>query len=129
MDAENLPTVTFGYALNAERKRLGITQGQLAERTNTTQQNVAGLESDKSLPRPELFSKIIEVFGRDSILATLPSTRRILMIAPEINHVKSSQELQLRPIQQAALDALATALTDGRVSDAECVKLLSQFVV
>ncbi|OZB79608.1 MAG: hypothetical protein B7X29_00105 [Halothiobacillus sp. 13-55-115] len=44
----------------AARDRAGLTQTQLAERMNTTQSNIARLESGKSLPGLRTLQRIAE---------------------------------------------------------------------
>lgn len=52
--------ISFGQVLRAERKRLGLTQDQLAERIGTSQQNVAGWEANRARPRREQLQKLID---------------------------------------------------------------------
>lgn len=63
---------TFGAALKSERERMGLTQTELATRISTSQQNIAGWEKGRALPRQELFEKLVAHFGKDSPLAALP---------------------------------------------------------
>ena len=68
-----LPAVTtFGRALRFERKRLGLTQRELAQRLETSQQNVAGWEVGKALPGVEFYDAMIALFGKTSPLSALP---------------------------------------------------------
>ncbi len=63
---------TFAKALRAERRRMELTQGELADKIGTSQQNVAAWEASKSLPRPELHDALVGVFGKHSVIAALP---------------------------------------------------------
>lgn len=69
----------FARVLRAERKRLEMTQVQLAEAIGTSQQNIGGMERGLSLPRPELHDKMVELFGRHSPVANLPPRRDVLI--------------------------------------------------
>lgn len=70
---DELPaTTTFGKAVRSERKRLGLTQKQLADKLGTSQQNAGGWETAKSFPGHDLFEKLVDLFGRDSPVASMP---------------------------------------------------------
>ena len=75
----SLENRNFARVLRAERNRLKMTQTQLAEAIGTSQQNVGGMERGLSLPRPELFDKMVEVFGKHSPVANLPPRRDVLI--------------------------------------------------
>lgn len=119
---------TFGKALRAERERMGLTQKELADRVGTVQQSVGGWEAGRSLPRPEMFDKLVEVFGPHSPVAALPPRGQIVQRAKygpspmrpfkEINESRIKRELDARlaraveepvrvyPHQEAAIDGL-----------------------
>lgn len=67
-----MSSINFSKAVKAERLRLELTQTQLAELVGTTQQNVAGWERGKSLPKHPTWEKLCEVFGKHSIINNLP---------------------------------------------------------
>lgn len=64
---ENVTTVS--QVLRTERKRLGLTQGELAAKLECTQQNLSEIERGDSHPSDKLLDKMLEVFGHDSPLA------------------------------------------------------------
>ncbi len=98
-------TITFAKAVRAERKRLCMTQDQLALAVGTTQQNVAGWEASKSLPRPDIFDNLVEVFGPDSVVAGLPPRGQIQLTnqATEVTPPASSAFMQAINILYEAL--------------------------
>ena len=65
-------STTFAKAVKLERLRLELTQTQLADAVGTTQQNVAGWESSKSLPKTPTWERLVELFGKNSPVAALP---------------------------------------------------------
>ena len=100
----NTGSTTFAKAVKLERNRLELTQTQLADAVGTTQQNVAGWERGKSLPKTPTWERLVELFGKDSIIAALPprgeipggneimhSNRAILtaQTKAEFSHIKS----------------------------------------
>lgn len=72
---------TFGKVLRAERKRLELTQQQLADRVGTNQQNIGGWEAGRTLPKQDAHDKLLEVFGKNSPLALLPPRGEIQLAA------------------------------------------------
>ena len=97
-------STTFAKAVRAERKRLQMTQDQLAVAVGTTQQNVAGWEAGKSLPRPETFDRLVETFGPHSVVAALPPRGEIQMAYQLIEDVmvKSKGEEAVGPLTLVA---------------------------
>jgi DNA-binding XRE family transcriptional regulator len=86
---------TFAKALRMERERLGLTQKELAEKLGCAQQNIAGMENDKSLPKQDLHDKMIEVFGQHSPVAALPPRRDIAELMERVSSpMYSSREPQ-----------------------------------
>lgn len=90
---------TFAKALRMERERLGLTQKELADKLGCAQQNVAGMENDKSLPKPDLHDKMIEVFGPNSPVAALPPRRDIADLMARV----SAPKLEAHHIQPSAV--------------------------
>jgi transcriptional regulator with XRE-family HTH domain len=60
---------TISKVLKAERKRLGLTQGELAAKLDCTQQNLSEIERGDSHPSEKLLDRMLEVFGQDSPIA------------------------------------------------------------
>ena len=54
---------TLGKRIVAQRKRLGLTQDQLAERLGVTAQAVSKWENDQSCPDIAMLPKLAEIFG------------------------------------------------------------------
>ena len=67
--------VVFAKALRADRISRGLTQKQLAAAVGFSQQNVTNLESSKSLPRPDLYVRLMAYFGPGSALANASPER------------------------------------------------------
>jgi transcriptional regulator with XRE-family HTH domain len=63
-----------------------LTQTQLADAVGTTQQNVAGWEKGKSLPKQATFDRLVEVFGEHSVVAALPPRGEILLAHSAIDN-------------------------------------------
>lgn len=71
---------------------MGLTQAELADKLDTSQQNVASWESGRSEPRKRNLARILEFFGPDSPVTRLaptgrmevPSVRRELFRPPSI---------------------------------------------
>ena len=66
---------TIGKRIAANRKRLGLTQDQLADRLDVTAQAVSKWENDQSCPDIMMLPKLAEIFGisTDEILGIEPS--------------------------------------------------------
>jgi len=66
---------TIGKRIAANRKRLGLTQDQLAERLDVTAQAVSKWENDQSCPDIMMLPRLAEIFGisTDEILGVEPS--------------------------------------------------------
>ena len=65
---------TLGKRIAAGRKRLGLTQDQLAERLGVTAQAVSKWENDQSCPDITMLPKLAEIFGitTDQLLGREP---------------------------------------------------------
>ena len=65
---------TLGKRIMAERKGLGLTQDQLAERLGVTAQAVSKWENDQSCPDITMLPKLAEIFGTttDALLGVEP---------------------------------------------------------
>lgn len=72
----NASASTFGSALRSERERLGLTQRELADRLETSQQNVAGWEGGKAHPGERFHRRMLQVFGEHSVLGYLQPKHR-----------------------------------------------------
>ena len=54
---------TLGKRIVANRKRIGLTQDQLAEKLGVTAQAVSKWENDQSCPDITMLPKLAEIFG------------------------------------------------------------------
>ena len=88
--------ITFAEALRTERRRMDLTQEELAVRLETSQQNVAAWEAGKSLPRPELQKALVEVFGPHSAIAALPPRGQIPRGVSSLREEASTQGTALQ---------------------------------
>jgi len=88
---------TFARALRMERERLGLTQKELAEKLGCAQQNIAGMENDKSLPKPDLHDKMVEIFGQTSPIAALPPRRDIVELMARVSSPMFSRQQETLP--------------------------------
>lgn len=66
---------TLGKRIVQHRKRLGLTQDQLAEKLGVTAQAVSKWENDQSCPDITMLPKLAEIFGTttDALLGSAPS--------------------------------------------------------
>jgi transcriptional regulator with XRE-family HTH domain len=51
--------------MKEQRRILGITQAQLAERVNTSTNYIALIETKKKFPKPEMLERIADALGLD----------------------------------------------------------------
>jgi transcriptional regulator with XRE-family HTH domain len=51
--------------MKEQRRILGITQAQLAERVNTSTNYIALIETEKKFPKPEMLERIADALGID----------------------------------------------------------------
>lgn len=86
---------TFGKAVYSERKRMEMTQAQLAAAVGTTQQNVAGWEKGKSLPRDDTFQRLVDLFGPHSPVAALPPRGEIRLALDTVARAQLVHEHQV----------------------------------
>lgn len=63
---------TFGKVLRQLRRDKELTQAQLAEKVGTSQQNIQGIEAGKSAPGNEIYERMLDFFGHDSLLSSVP---------------------------------------------------------
>lgn len=59
---------TFGEELRRLRKRVGLTQGELAERAGISQQSLSAIERGRTKPRPSTVFRILAQFPLEWIL-------------------------------------------------------------
>jgi transcriptional regulator with XRE-family HTH domain len=76
---ENTELNTLAKALHAERKRLKLTQVQLAKILQTTQQAIGGWEAGKTLPRKEFYDRMCNLFGPHSPINNVAKKGEIVM--------------------------------------------------
>lgn len=105
----------FGRALRLERKRLGLTQTEVADRIGTSQQNVAGWEAGRAMPRQEMMAKVLQFFGQKSSLAQLPDRELLpstLRLMQALANVKPAPAIDFseQEVAAASEDELREAL-------------------
>lgn len=71
---------TFPQALRICRKLNEWSQGDVGTAVGASQQAVASWESRRSSPRPETYTKLVEVFGADSLVAKCPPSEDDLLV-------------------------------------------------
>lgn len=71
---EHTETTSLGKRIIAHRKRMGMTQDQLAERVGVSAQAVSKWENDLSCPDISILPKLAEIFGAstDELLGVTP---------------------------------------------------------
>lgn len=53
----------FKDKIKSERKKLGLTQGQLAKKLETSRQNITNWEAGYNIPSVDLVNKLSDFFG------------------------------------------------------------------
>ena len=96
----SIPETTFGKSLRLEREARQLTQTQLAVLAGTSQQNIAGMEAGRSLPKEAIFEKLVEVFGKHSSVAQLPPRGVIKLGYDTVERV--SHASKVKPVKAAA---------------------------
>jgi len=94
---------TFARALRSERIRVGLTQAQLSNKIETSQQNVAAMEKGLSLPRHDLYERMVAFFGNTSVIAALPPKRDLLMATEAIGKASASSSAPMFQRRQESL--------------------------
>lgn len=112
---------TVSKILKAERKRLGLTQGELAVKLDCTQQNLSEIERGESHPSEKLLDRMIELFGPGSPItyvgrkgeAHLPPpkpSKAQMLLSKVSDFVDVANEYN-----EATIDAAVKIFTDKRV--------------
>lgn len=104
---------TFGKSLRLARESKKLTQTQLADLAGTSQQNIAGMEAGRSLPKQAIFDKLCEVFGQHSSVAQLPPRGVIRMGYDVVEDVmEKSRSIPLHTSSQQPLSPQAQELAE-----------------
>ncbi len=104
---------TFGKSLRLARESKKLTQTQLADIVGTSQQNIAGMEAGRSLPKQAIFDKLCEVFGQHSSVAQLPPRGVIRMGYDVVEDVmEKSRSTPQRTLSQPPLSPQAQELAE-----------------
>lgn len=113
---------SLGERLRRLRKLANLTQLELAAKTGLGQSAIGNIESGTR----GYGASIVDIA---KALGTTPEY--LAMTTPSCPPPKTdiSSKTQLKPIQQAVIDTLTDAMIAGRISDAECSKLIGQWVV
>ena len=60
---EEKTTINYGEAIKEQREKLGLTQSMVANRINTSHQNISRWESGKVLPSIDFCVKLADLYG------------------------------------------------------------------
>ena len=129
----------LAQSIAADRQRIGLTQGQLAERLGVSQQSVSNWEDGKALPRAKRLHELGALFGRSSATAVAINSllhQTAQSSTTESDHMGSAVQhlphgLQLEPIAQltrAAADiaTAAQALAESAAQIADAVSRMTK---
>ena len=109
----------FAKNLREYRKRLGLTQTELAEAIGTTRSSINNYESAKSEPNFEMFCRIFEVLGLDPMdlmveHETYPDYNRMMQVTDDEEFLLELYRHADPVYQQVAEDILKQHQTSGR---------------
>jgi transcriptional regulator with XRE-family HTH domain len=121
-NVEMLGQESLGKRLCRLRKVANLTQVELANKAGVAQSAIGNIEAG-------IRGYGASVVGIAKALGTTPEYLSLTTESSFAATTTPSSKMQLRPIQQAAIDTLTKAMLDGRLSDAECSKLIGQWVV
>ena len=113
---------TLGKRIVSHRKRLGLTQDQLAERLGITAQAVSKWENDQSCPDITTLPELARIFGTttDALLGIQPDPVPEPLPAPE----EETQEPEAMPAQTATHSLRRRRVNRGRLELALVVLLV-----
>ena len=63
INMEDIFTLNYGEAFKEQREKLGLTQSMVANRINTSHQNISRWESGKILPSIDFCVKLADLYG------------------------------------------------------------------
>lgn len=107
-DCEAMPP-PLAQSIAADRKRLGMSQEELARQVGVTQQSVAKWEGGDAAPRGKRLTKLVQALGKKSQTADVLET----MLGGVSPRGTTMGQFQAPPMSQAqALVALARAAQD-----------------
>lgn len=101
----------IGDRLIAYRNANNLTQEQVAEALDVTQQTVANWEKGV-MPRPMALAGLLAMLGNETVC---PSKQ------------DDSKNVRRSPIQQAFLAKAAELVSEGKLDDARCVAILASW--
>lgn len=108
---------SMGKRISANRKRLGLTQDQMAERLGVTAQAVSKWENDQSCPDIAMLPKLAELFGisTDELLGLSEKTvhEAVIVEENEPGHENSSFEMQWSSGKKGSLGFAVWVLLSG----------------
>lgn len=95
--------LTFGDRIRESRKKLGLTQDQLAERLDVTLTYISEIERGLKMPSMGLFVRLVEILdvSADYLLRDTVSTRNLYG-----DKILGRKLERLTPKQRVALEAL-----------------------
>ncbi len=120
----NLPTPE---ALKKQRKRLGLTQAELAKKAGVSQPLIARIEAGDIDPRLSTISRIVEVLKREEAVRSLPAEEimksPVIFISPESTLREASKLMEKHGISQ--LPVVSEGRQLGSISEELVVREIS----
>ena len=119
----------LGNIISAQRKKLGLTQEQLAQKLDVTNQAVSKWETDQSCPDVAMLPKLAELFGisMDELFGKEPAVREAVQDVPweddDAFHIVVYQGHRL--VDSSALTDEYTVCYEGDAKDIYCALSLS----
>lgn len=118
--ARNVPPSRLGAVIAAKRKKLGLSQRQLAEQVGLNNATISKLEKDPSLePDIRTLQKLAEALGLDynyllTLNETIPDDPNLRIIARAKSNMSPEEQEKMMSMLRTAFDvAFANTDSDG----------------
>ena len=118
--ARNVPPSRLGAVIAAKRKKLGLSQRQLAEQVGLNNATISKLEKDPSLePDIRTIQKLAEALGLDytyllTLNETIPDDPNLRIIARAKSNMSPEEQEKMMSMLRTTFDvAFANADSDG----------------
>ena len=118
--ARNVPPSRLGAVIAAKRKKLGLSQRQLAEQVGLNNATISKLEKDPSLePDIRTLQKLAEALGLDynyllTLNETIPDDPNLRIIARAKSNMSPEEQEKMMSMIRTTFDvALANTDNDG----------------
>src|SRR6266536_210644 len=138
-DSNSSPLAFFGAELKRLRQRAGITQQQLAERTNYALATVSAYETGTRIPSQDFAERADKVFGTDGDLTRLHGLVEQVSVLPwfrdRVEVERKARELheyepylipgllQTEDYARAVVSATRPVLSDGAIERAVALRM------